>query len=262
MFVSSYFSYPKTQQNANHFENWNCSICHEEDPDIEGGTVAHGSYEDVEKKINIEGTKHPIHRNCIFKWVQEQSSCPNCKIDIDISKITPSLQKLQMAAKKTLNYLNNLSKKPTTWLCTGFPFICTGQLLGPAILNVIGAACQFRGIHISLQTGDEVVLLSRQINKLASEIEKDLDNSTHEQMRNKIDDLKRLMAPHVRLIGHNNQLYAFLDSQEKAFILDGLRGVKNIVNRDLSIDKFLRCWRVGSLIFGSYYGYNCIRSSL
>lgn len=48
----------------------NCSICIEP---LESEVVAHEG----------DGTKHPVHKECVKSWVKIHSSCPICKITVN-----------------------------------------------------------------------------------------------------------------------------------------------------------------------------------
>ena len=80
---------------------------------------------DVVTHDGTAGSKHPLHKKCVSKWLKNSTTCPVCRVEIDPNSVF-SLK------EKTIHYIKNLNITPSYLAST----TAMGMFLGCAILGI------------------------------------------------------------------------------------------------------------------------------
>ncbi len=239
------YFYSRNAESAENFTNWKCSVCHEEDAALNGGTVAHDP-------------THPIHLNCLLSWAEQHQTCPNCRATVDVSQIVSLSTKCKLAARQAINSLTRCVQrisKPTLTVYTGLGLIILGWKTAP-LISGIGWILQLHGIHKGLQFGAARVPLAKEIQRLATEISHDLaTEKPFADIDPKLEALKGHISYHPSFREEMPAITFAFDSKDRDLIEQSLKKSRQLADCYIFGDLYLRSWRVmcGAMVLYSAY---------
>lgn len=239
----AYFRYPMTKETEVNFRSWKCPVCSGENPNSEGGTVAHAPYD--KEHIHIDGRKHPIHLFCLLSIYSHNTLCPNCRAKTDASSLIPLSQKCMLTALRLFKVISDRIPNPMAQLYAGVTCMIAGISAKKNSLILLGMVLQAHMIHRAIQAGGFPTKLAQEILYLIEEILFDMKNQI--PVTEKLARLKSISSQYP-------EVFAWMESRNEQEIAKGLSDSLEKVKRDLIGDRLVRLWRMSAILGALYYG--------